>query len=456
MSVALAVLIAAALMAGTGVYLSRTTSAARSETLADFGARAEIIAGAVGGTLAGSDEQTRAVAESTYAGTAAELAAQRGTVALTAAWYAVLRPDGELIVSEPVAQTPTARSLVADPGFEIANRSGTLAFGDVVDTGGVPSVVAYQPFRGVDGPRVLAEPVPLSQVGVLFSRVIGIPTGDSYVLDGTGRIIAASNGAAAGSRLTDPALAAAVTAKAAGTVGGTYFASRQVSGSRWRAVTAAPRAALLAPVQATERVAWQLFAAFCAALALILVIGCTALVSAARLARARLHDALTGLPNRALFMERAEGTIADRRRNRGPNGEGIVAALFLDLDGFKPVNDTYGHAAGDALLKQVAQRLTDATRPDDFVSRFGGDEFLVLCRGIRSVEDAQAVADRIQQYLTEPFDLDGRAVTIGVSIGIATLTDDTQEAETLIQRADLALYRAKENGRGRVEVFTGT
>jgi diguanylate cyclase (GGDEF)-like protein len=187
---------------------------------------------------------------------------------------------------------------------------------------------------------------------------------------------------------------------------------------------------------------------------IILLIGFAALVSYSRLARIRLHDALTGLPNRALFMERTETAILDWRRTRQDNDDGLLAALFLDLDGFKPVNDTYGHATGDELLKQVASRLVDATRPEDYVGRLGGDEFVVLCRGLRSADDAHAVADRISSDLAAPFVIGERTVTIGVSIGIATIDDQRQEAAALLHNADLALYCAKENGRGRVERFT--
>jgi len=111
------------------------------------------------------------------------------------------------------------------------------------------------------------------------------------------------------------------------------------------------------------------------------------LVRSARLAHARLHDTLTGLLNRALFLERVQQAINEQRPDEP------VAALFIDLDGFKPINDTYGHAAGDALLKAVSDRLIESMRPGDYVCRFGGDEFLVLCQRLREPEDAQHVLD---------------------------------------------------------------
>lgn len=174
-------------------------------------------------------------------------------------------------------------------------------------------------------------------------------------------------------------------------------------------------------------------------------LGAATLASSARFAKARQHDPLTGLANRSLLHERAENAIAHRRP---------FAVLFLDLDGFKPVNDTFGHRAGDELLRQVAQRLIAATRPEDYVSRFGGDEFVVLCRGLNDGEhDALTVAERVQLHLSEQYTIDGDTVRIGVSIGIATPTSFEDDAELVIHRADLALYHAKNSGKNRITTF---
>ncbi|GAB7045873.1 hypothetical protein JCM9534A_09990 [Catenuloplanes indicus JCM 9534] len=442
-----------ALVAGAGAYLARTTSAARADALADFAGRAETSARLVGATLAGSDGQVRELAEHSFSGTPAEMDSRRGGGEVEAAWHAVMTAGGRILFADPVALVPPSSALTADPGFGIAIRTGKLAFSNVIVSNGTSNVIAYRAFAAPDGTRVLVLPIPVSQVAVLF-QAVGVAAGTAYVIDGDARVVSSSSGVEAGVPLPDPALAAALAGATRGIAAGdTYFASSPVEGSPWRFVTTASRSALLAPVQSTARVAWQLFAAFAAAMTVILLIGLWVLRGAARLARARLHDTLTGLPNRALFMDRAETAVADWRRRRGTHDERRVAALFLDLDGFKPVNDTYGHAAGDALLQQVAGRLTDAVRPGDYVSRFGGDEFLVLCQGIARDDDVCAVADRIRRRLTEPFEVAGRTVSIGVSIGIATLDDGIGEAAALIHHADLALYRAKENGRGRVELF---
>jgi diguanylate cyclase (GGDEF)-like protein len=328
-----------------------------------------------------------------------------------------------------------------------------LAFGDVISdpSGGV--VPAFQPFNAPDGPRLLVAPVSLSELSVLVSSAISSPGGSSYLIDGRGTIVSGSAMVTSGSARDDLFSAARKTAQ--GVVGDTYFSSSSVAGTDWRVLMTASQSTLLRPVQSTGRVAWQLFGAFGVAMIVILLIGAAALRSSARLARARQHDALTGLPNRALFLERAETAILDWRRRRQDKGAGALAALFLDLDGFKPVNDTYGHATGDALLQQVALRLFDATRPEDYVSRFGGDEFVVLCRGLRTHDDALAVADRIRTYLPDPFIIGDHTITIGVSIGIAQLDDHgVQNAAALLHNADLALYEAKAGGRDRVKVFT--
>jgi len=159
------------------------------------------------------------------------------------------------------------------------------------------------------------------------------------------------------------------------------------------------------------------------------------------------HDALTGLANRALFAERVGRGLA--RRTRGGRG---LAVLFLDLDGFKAVNDTLGHAAGDRLLQEVAQRLRDCVRPGDTVARLGGDEFAVLLEDLASSDDGSDVAVRIAEALRAPVDLGGREVRVGCSCGIAVHTAD-ESADELLRNADLAMYRAKADHNGGYALF---
>ncbi|WP_428485230.1 putative bifunctional diguanylate cyclase/phosphodiesterase [Rhodopila sp.] len=166
-----------------------------------------------------------------------------------------------------------------------------------------------------------------------------------------------------------------------------------------------------------------------------------------RLAHMARHDPLTGLPNRLLFSERMQQTLARARRGDG------IAVLCLDLDRFKTVNDTLGHAAGDALLRAVTERLRQCTRETDLVVRFGGDEFVIVQEKASQPTDATALARRLVEMLGQAFDIDQQEVVIGVSIGIALSMDGLETPDALLKRADLALYRAKDDGRGTFRFF---
>ena len=160
-------------------------------------------------------------------------------------------------------------------------------------------------------------------------------------------------------------------------------------------------------------------------------------------------DLLTGLPNRAVFAAALQKTIA-WARNGGPR----FAVFYLDLDHFKDVNDTLGHPVGDLLLKEVAKRLEDNVRDTDTVARFGGDEFAILATGIREPADAGVLAAGLLEIFSEPFSVGGNQIRSGASVGIAVYGVDATGAEMLLSRADVALYRAKEEGRGTYRFFT--
>ena len=153
------------------------------------------------------------------------------------------------------------------------------------------------------------------------------------------------------------------------------------------------------------------------------------------------YDSLTGLPNRALFRDQLDDAISNLRR-RGP-----LAIHFIDLDEFKQVNDTLGHPCGDELLCAVADRLRNAVRASDIVARFGGDEFVILQYPLAHPKEAATVAERLVATLAEPFRISGHEVVIGASIGIALAPRDGSDADLLLKNADMALYRAKSDGR---------
>ena len=155
-----------------------------------------------------------------------------------------------------------------------------------------------------------------------------------------------------------------------------------------------------------------------------------------------LHDGLTGLPNRMLFMERLEHTSA--MSTRDPR---LVAVLFLDLDGFKGVNDTLGHSAGDTVLKVVATRLLALLRPADTVARLGGDEFVVLLDNPDCIDSVRLIAERIIEDVNLPIPVDGQEARVGTSIGIAIAQTNAMQPEVLLKRADDAMYAAKAAGK---------
>ena len=161
------------------------------------------------------------------------------------------------------------------------------------------------------------------------------------------------------------------------------------------------------------------------------------------------HDFLTGLPNRMLLNDRIEQAIA-----LAPRHGKTSAVLFLDLDGFKHINDSLGHSIGDKLLQSVAERLITCVRGTDTVSRQGGDEFVVLLSEMAQPEDAAITARRVLQAIAEPHLIEGHDLHVTASIGVSVFPDDGRDAETLIQNADTAMYQAKENGHQSYKFFT--
>ena len=179
------------------------------------------------------------------------------------------------------------------------------------------------------------------------------------------------------------------------------------------------------------------------------IVSTRALGELADLRHDALHDALTGLPNRALFLDRLQLSL---KRSRRHDDEFCCAVLFCDLDRFKLVNDSLGHLVGDRLLMAVAKRIEGALRPGDTVARHGGDEFTLLLDEIDDVRGASIVAERLQETLAAPFDVDGRELYVSASIGIALVTAD-RAPEDVVRDADVAMYRAKAQGGARHAVF---
>ena len=161
------------------------------------------------------------------------------------------------------------------------------------------------------------------------------------------------------------------------------------------------------------------------------------------------HDALTSLPNRALFYDRMQHTLALAKRNHW-----TVGVMLVDLDRFKTVNDTLGHAVGDKLLRQVAERLSKSVRTSDTVARLGGDEFAVVLNNLSAPEDAAVVGQKIIAAFQAPFQVEGHSLLSTLSIGAALYPNDSIDQETLLKNADAAMYRSKEAGRNCFSLFS--
>jgi len=164
--------------------------------------------------------------------------------------------------------------------------------------------------------------------------------------------------------------------------------------------------------------------------------------------RIAFHDVLTGLPNRKLITDRLKQALALAKRNQHP-----LAVCYLDLDGFKPVNDQYGHAAGDKLLIEIARRIQEAVRVNDTVGRLGGDEFVLLLTGLKQIDEYRPVLQRVIDAINAPFSIGQRLVSVGASIGVALFARDGDNPDMLLRHSDQAMYQAKKSGRNRVCLY---
>jgi diguanylate cyclase len=341
-----------------------------------------------------------------------------------------------LAINEHDESNPSSRWVVlhTKTGFEINNMIASGSFGATSQKANHAPDAWYLPGLAVlNGELTIRVSVPLSPTQVLVA-VRRLSDGDLQVM--------AELSAARGFALVDgpvPADRNGVGLRELATGNQLSFTwERSAPGDQMRSM-------VLSAVAAPLLVTFLLFA--------LVVVNTRRIAKELAASQARAEslagrDPLSGLPNRLLFSDQLDQELAGLK-----GGEEGLSLMFLDLDRFKEVNDAHGHQAGDELIKQVARRLLTVLRGADTLSRFGGDEFAIIQTGVKSDDDAEALARRILHSLTEPFDIGGSSVNVGVSIGIALAPRNAMDRETLMRLADTALYEAKTEGRNRFSFF---
>ena len=465
-----ALLCAGIVVAGLAYTVAHAASVERSRLAREFNGRVALSASTTGQLLATSRQQTSAQAESLLAG-------PRAGVAKALKVYTTGSPPNEPSIvygrgGTVLAELPAGalgRQLATDPAVRRGISSHAGGFTDAFPGPGHTEMFAtVAPFQAPGGWRVIVNAGPLSLIAGIVDGYLrtgpGVGGARAYIIDGHGVIVAGTGRERPGQPVADRGLRAALTRSDQGEVSGHRFAARPIGGgSNWRVVFVTTTRQLYAPLASGIRSSWILFGFMVAAvLGVVALLAFGARRSAALvrtearaqaaevLAYERLHDELTGLPNRNLFLDRLEVALAAAARLPG-----IVAVLLIDLDRCKRVNDSLGHTLGDDLLRTVAKRLSDALHETDTVSRFGGDEFLVLAPSVFDERHALLLAERLQATIGEPIRLGGHEVHMTASIGVALDPggEDAGDPATIIRNADTAMYRAKSTPGNHVEVF---
>jgi len=284
-------------------------------------------------------------------------------------------------------------------------------------------------------------------------------TGHGYVVDSTGAVVAGPTPASIGTNIGEPQGFAALSHGHAGAYtdkkDGSEVAFSPLHVGGWAGFTVQSGAEFFGPIRSNQlHVGVALLALLALAAAVIIVLGYRQEASRRRfqelLAQQAYHDGLTGLANRSLLHNRLAEAISRARRHQR-----ALALLYLDLDGFKPVNDSQGHEAGDELLVAVADRLRGSVRAEDTVARMGGDEFAIIMEDLEDPTSARQAAERLVKTISQPVTIDQREIVIGVSVGIAYSPNGQDDGDTLLRDADLAMYRAKDAGKSNYYVSAG-
>jgi diguanylate cyclase (GGDEF)-like protein len=385
------------------------------------------------------------------------------------AYVILLDSSGRLLASSE-GFTPQARAdLAISAALRLVRAGHPYGLGNLLPYGRSGVVNLAVAFQTKYGRRILLTGIVPATLSAFLEgelrRIPGVRGAHNYVIDANDTVLGSTNPARpAGFRFTGNA--ARALSQGSGDRAGHYYDETRVSNSTWRIVLAAPDGPLFASVSGLRGwLPWLIFGAFALVAAAALLLGVRVVRSAetdlreanarlaevnreleranAGLAHDALHDPLTGLPNRTLFMDRLEQML--QRLAREPSAG--CAVLFIDLDGFKLVNDRHTHSTGDRLLVEVAHRFREALRPGDTVARLGGDEFGVLLDAVSSRAEAALVSERVHASLRAPIELDGNSLSVQASVGIA-LGSGTSSAAEVLRQADVAMYDAKRRGRG--------
>jgi diguanylate cyclase (GGDEF)-like protein len=453
--------------------LSNTQATSRRDVIARVHERSVLAAALIDSLLHSADAQTK-LYEARYGGRVVSGAAL-DRIRQQNAYVALVTPGGHVLANSHGFTSQARSDLSQSAALALVRTRRTYGLGNVLPYGrtGVINLAVKFPTRY--GLRVLLtgfEPRALS--GFLtgeLRRIPGVRGAHNYILDGDDVVVASTNPARPpGYRFTAPAERVALS-RTSGTRRGHYYDQVTIPNSTWRIVLSAPASRLFASVSGLrEWLPWLIFAAFALVALAALLLGSRLLRSAETglrdanerlqkvndqleqanraLAHDALHDPLTGLPNRALLMDRLEQLLGRARRDSDIG----CAVLFIDLDGFKMVNDSLSHAVGDLLLVAVARRFAEELRPGDTVARLGGDEFAVLLDAVVTHEDATGVADRILSSLNGPFHVGGHELFVRASIGIS-LRSEGVTAHDLVRNADIAMYDVKRRGSGGYVIF---
>jgi diguanylate cyclase (GGDEF)-like protein len=451
------------LVAAAGLYIAHTQEQSRQSARDDLQRRAALTGRLVSGAFIASVSQEDL--RERYGGTPAQVRRTLAEDDPAAKRTIVLDADGGVIAASPPALARQAHLLDENPHLRAALR-GRPALSDAFhDTRGWEIEIAM-PFDTPTGRRVVAGSGPVQIVrdfaGGFFATATALGGTEGYLVDGHGRVLSQTGEQSGELGSMNPSLQAELERGPQGSYGSRTYVSADVPQARWRVVLSVPTKALYATVDRGRRAAWLLFGGFALAVAALLGIGVAGARGARRLAASRerehaarqlayerLHDDLTGLPNRALFEDRAEQAIAAATRR-----EGAIGIVFVDIDDFKRINDSLGHTTGDAVLREVGQRLIASVRTSDTVSRFGGDEFIALVEA-PTEHDVLRLVTRMQEEIQRPVEVDGRTLPVTYSIGVAIhhSGEPPRKASVLLRDADAAMYRAKTSGHGRIELF---